>query len=443
MKEREKRNQLRLFELITTVFLVLMGTLFLLAFDTTGFERISSVKVTLFYIICGGYAGLMLLILPESILVGSLKTKEVWRLLRPETWTQRLALLYLGLTLVSALLSPHKTVWLGTSRHEGTLTVAIYVLCFYFVSKFFAADKKLIYIFGGSVSVFSIICILQLMGFNPFSMYPEGYNYHDAYTAYSGAYLGTIGNVDFVAAFLCIAIPLLAIAVLKLKDRARRWLLLPLGLSLTVLFWMGVLAGLVGVLCGAAVCLPVLLPVGKRGRVMLWLLLAAGTLGGVALLYFADLGGGLLHELHLLLRGQAADTFGSGRLYIWKNVWERLGEALWFGHGPDTMALAQIPPFERYDAQLELQIVAAIDAAHNEYLNILYHQGIFALTAFLGMLGCAFGRFVHNARTSSAVAMAGGAVLCYCIQAFFGISQPLTTPFFWIMLGVLTQKYNA
>jgi len=35
------------------------------------------------------------------------------------------------------------------------------------------------------------------------------------------------------------------------------------------------------------------------------------------------------------------------------------------------------------------------------------------------------------------VAVCGGAVLCYCIQAFFGISSLITAPFFWITLAIL------
>jgi len=429
-----------IFAKITFLFLVLMGTVFLLAFDQTGFEQIFAVKTTLFYIICGGYAGLMLLLIPESILVGSLKVKEALRLLRPDTWVQRLALLYLGLTVVSALLSPHKTVWLGGSRSEGVLTIALYVLCFYFVSKFFVADERLIHVFGGSVSVFSLICLLQLCGLDPFYMYPEGYDYFDAYTAYSGAYLGTIGNVDFVAAFLCIAVPVLMLGALKIKGKARWWLWAPTVLSLCVLFWMKVMAGLVGILGGALICLPVLLPLNRKKRILLWSALGVAALAGVTVLYFVDLGSGMLHEIHLLLRGQGQDTFGSGRIYIWKSVWERMGSGFWFGHGPDTLALAEIPPFERFDAQLGMLIKAGIDSAHNEYLNILYHQGIFALAVYIGMIGCSIYRFMRHGRKNVVAAIAGSAVICYCIQAFFGVSQPLTTPFFWLLLGALNYK---
>lgn len=435
-----KRSNTKIFENVTTVFLILMSTVFLLAFDGSGYERISAIKTTLFYVICGGYVGLILLLLPEHLLVGSLKMSQVWRLIYPDTLVQKLSLIYLGLSVVSAAISPHNVVWLGGARKEGVLTIAIYVLCFYFVSKFFVADSWLLHVFGGSISIFSIICILQLVGFDPFSLYPDGYNYFDAYTAYSGAYLGTIGNVDFVAAFLCVAIPLLAVGIFKLKGKARFWLLLPIGLATVVLFWMKVLAGLLGVLLGAVICTGILLPIGKRGRALYFGLLALGVLGGTTFLYFADIGQGFLHELHLILHGQMQETFGSGRIYIWQNVWERVGERIWFGHGPDTLSLAGIEPFKRFDEALNIQIVATIDSAHNEYLNILYHQGVFALAAYVMMIGCSVVQFVRLGKERSVIAVTGSAVICYCVQAFFGVSQPLTTPYFWIVLGLINTK---
>lgn len=429
------------FEVITCVFLLLMMTVFVLGFDHTGFAGISGIKRTLFYILCGGYVGLILLWIPGSMAAGAVKIGKLWSMFCPSTLPQWLALAYLLLTVVSALRSPHgSVVWLGGSRSEGVLTIAIYCLTFYFVSKFAVVKPWMVYTLGASVTVFSLICILQLRGLNPFAMYPGEYTYFDAFAAYSGAYLGTIGNVDFVAAFLCIVIPILWISVIRMREKYRFVLLLPLSLSLWVLLEMSVLAGLVGVLCGGLLSLPMVAPFSKTVRKWIWILLASGTMIGVAMVYFVDFGSGFLQEMHLLMHGQAEDTFGSGRLYIWKNVLKQLGDGFWLGHGPDTLSLTGIKPFERYDETLGMTIVATIDAAHNEYLNILYHQGVFALASYVGLLGSSLWHFARHAAQKSGVAIAGGAVLCYGIQAFFGISQFITAPFFWIVLGVLEKE---
>lgn len=71
----------------------------------------------------------------------------------------------------------------------------------------------------------------QLAGGNPLGLYPKGLAYSDAGTAYSGAYLGTIGNTDLLAAVMCVAVPAFFYGAWKLR---RCWLLVPLTLCVTV-----------------------------------------------------------------------------------------------------------------------------------------------------------------------------------------------------------------
>ena len=106
----------------------------------------------------------------------------------------------------------------------------------------------------------------KLYGGNPFTLYPVGYGYADAGVAYSGAYLGTIGNVDLVAAFFCLAIPAFWATILRSHERKRYYLIVPLALSLFVLVKMNVLAGFVGVFAGGAISYVVITPVGETHR---------------------------------------------------------------------------------------------------------------------------------------------------------------------------------
>lgn len=252
--------------------------------------------------------------------------------------------------------------------------------------------------------------------------------------------MGTIGNVDLVAAYFCLVIPLLWVALLR-QQGWRRWLLLiPLAAALTVLLCMSVLAGLVGVFGGGILALSVVLPAEARTRRHLALTLLAAAGLALILLWTWDVGDGLLHEMHQLLHGRADGSFGSGRLYIWKEVLKRVPGQLGFGTGPDTMLLAQIEPFTRYDENLGALIVGQIDVAHNEYLNLLYHQGIFALVAYLAALIWLAGQWIRRSRTDAAVAMLGAAALCYGVQAFFGFSMCMTAPFFWLTLALLTSR---
>ncbi|MBQ6823046.1 MAG: O-antigen ligase family protein, partial [Clostridia bacterium] len=436
MKETKKTWLLP--EKLTEVFLLLMMTFFPLSFSayTVMFET----KRTVFFVLCGGYAGLMLLLLAEGLIVGSYRGKQLWSRIKPEGWTQAFALAYALSAIISALLSTHRAEsLLGGSRGEGALTLLIYVLCFYGVAKFARPTRWMIYLLGGVLTAFSVLCVLQLLGLNPFALYPGEYNYFDAYKAYAGAYLGTIGNVDFVAAFLCLTIPVLWIYILRGKEKKRFFLLIPLVLLLFVLVRMWVLAGVVGLFVGTLLTVPFVLLKKRSIKTAYWIGLGVLTVASVGVLYFVDFGDGFLHELHLMMHGTWKETFGSGRLYIWKNVLQRVPEHLLFGVGPDTMQYSGIEPFSRYDASLGA-IYAQVDAAHNEYLNVLYHQGVLGLGCYLTALISLLLSWARSANRVIGIAMFGGAVLCYAIQAFFGISQLMVAPMFWVVMGLLDHS---
>lgn len=125
----------------------------------------------------------------------------------------------------------------------------------------------------------SLCCLLalwQLAGGNPLGLYPKGLAYSDAGTAYSGAYLGTIGNTDLLAAVMCVAVPAFFYGAWKLR---RCWLLVPLTLCVTVSVRMNVSAGLLGTAAGLVLPLPLALDEKKRRA-------ATIIIGGVLLAAF-------------------------------------------------------------------------------------------------------------------------------------------------------------
>ncbi len=429
------------FHRVTDGYVCLMLSVFLLWPGTGGFQGIMGAKYTLFLVLCGGYVLVMLACALELALVGERKLTAPKVLLKNSSRVQRLVAVYVLLSWVSALVSAHfpRTV-LGVSRWEGALTITVYGLCFLLVSCFGRVTRGMLAVFAGAVCLFDILCVVQLFGGNPFGLYPEGMNWFDAGVKYSGAYLGTMGNTDLVAAFFCLTVPVLWVALLRGTGRLRWLLALPLGLSLFVLMKMSVMAGLVGVFAGGIVCLPFVLKASGRTRLWVGVGVVLLLLAALAVLRAVDFSQELLHQLHEVLNGNWDATFGSGRIRIWRDVLDRVPQALWLGHGPDTMALGGIEPFTRFDPALGVNIVSQIDVAHNEYLNILYHQGVLALAAYGAALVCAFVKFVRRAGESAAAAGLGGAVLCYCVQAFFGISMCLSAPLFWLAWGLLERE---
>ena len=142
----------------------------------------------------------------------------------------------------------------------------MYVFTAVFLSSFGRVKPWMAYLLGASVLGFSVISIVQLYGGNPFGLYPGDLNYFGAGVDYSGAYLGTIGNTDLVAGFLCVATTLLWVSVVRMKDKWRFALLIPTAVALFVLLKMSVMAGLVGVFGGAVLPLPIVLPVSAKTR---------------------------------------------------------------------------------------------------------------------------------------------------------------------------------
>jgi len=411
---------------VTQLYLGLLCSLFLLFPGLRGYAAITHGK---FLLLCALTVGYALLILPPGKVspVGFLNSLNA---------PQRLILLYLLCSALSTAcsLSPALSFW-GSARREGFITLLLYCAVFFAASSLGRPTEKLLWVFSTGVSLCCMVALLQLAGWNPLALYPRGLGWQDGNLRYAGQFLGTVGNVDLLSALLCTAIPLFWVGLLRLESRRRFLLLLPLGLSLTVLLLSEVEAGLVGIFGGGLLAFPAVSPKKRRELLLGVLLLLALCLG---LVYaFGGQMGGFLYEAHEVLHGRWQDGFGSGRVYIWKNVLPLIPERLWLGGGPETLALRKEILFERWDENLGLLLQSVADTAHNEYLHILVCQGLPALVFYLAALLTACRDWVRRAPADPAAAMLGAGVLGYCVQAFFGISSVVSAPFFWLALGLL------
>ena len=106
------------------------------------------------------------------------------------------------------------------------------------------------------------------------------------------------------------------------------------------------------------------------------------------------------------------------------------------------MILEGFEPFSRYYPELGKTLTSSIDNAHNEYLNILYHQGIFATASYIGAAAMVVINFFKNASKNKGTLIFGGAIIGYLVSAFFGISTSYVTSFFWLCLGIFEYYFN-
>lgn len=443
MKRRSRgrvRDTVSFFQKTTQIYLACMATLWLL-YPGRGYEYITRGKAALFFWLTGGFVLVSVLGRLELCLIGG----EKWPgpMARWKNWAvpQRAVFLYWCAALVSTLASEHLDVaLLGSARYGGFLTITLYCWSFLLISGGFTPRRWLLWLLAGAVSLNCLLAITQLLGYNPLGLYPAGMNYYDANLRYAGEFLGAIGNVDVLSAVLCVAIPLLWISILRLKTPWRFALLAPLALCLVVLFWAFVAGGVVAVLASVLFTPPVLAR-EKRRRLLLLALALVLLVGGIFAIYAAgDKIGGFPGEASALLHGQWDDSFGSGRLYIWRKTAELIPQRPLLGGGPETLGLRADIFFERFNETTGTVIRAQVDDAHNEYLNILVNQGLLGLLTYLAALGSALITWLRRGPDDNVAAICGGGVFCYSVQALFGIASPASTPLFWICMALCVGK---
>lgn len=376
------------FSVLTAAYLAILLSIYLLYPGRGGYQTITAQKWSAYLLITGMYIAAMLLLHLELAIVGAARLPAPTMLRKTLGLPQKFILLYLFATVLSTLFSEFRqTAPWGGGRCEGLAAIALYCLSFLLVSAYGQPKRWMLWLYAAAISVNCVLCLLQFAGLNPLHLYPEGMNYYGANTQYAGEFLGTVGNADILSAVLSLSISAFWAAILRMKGcRERYFLLIPLALCLVVLLRAFVAGGILGV-TGAVVLSAPLMTDDKRRRKWALICVITALIAAAAAVYcFGSRMCGFLYEASELMHGRWDNRFGTGRIYIWRNVIQLVPEHLLLGGGPDTLGLRTDAAFERYDETLGILIHSAIDTAHNEYLNILVNQGLLALLSYLAAL---------------------------------------------------------
>ena len=124
--------------------------------------------------------------------------------------------------------------------------------------------------------------------------------------------------------------------------------------------------------------------------------------------------------------------FGTGRIYIWKEVLKKSKDNLLLGVGIDNLFYSFKPRL------IDPVSKNYIDKAHNDYLQKLYCEGLISVLIYITFLSMIFLKGIKKESILYKTLLLG--FLAYSIQIFFSISVIRVTPIYWIVIGLLLSN---
>lgn len=206
-----RRENCPWWERLSQCFSLVMLCLFPLLISSRTYLNITKFKFDVFAVLTVGFAVLCLFIL-VAYPFGSGPKRRNPPLQKP-TLPQLFLAAYLVWSLLSAIASPYEGVWLGQSRYEGLLSLLLYGVIFLLLSFWGEYTDAYFYGLAAMASVLGLLGFIQTFGGG--FLYPRGYTY------WNSLFLTTVGNIDCVAGYLCILIPVLLCAFVVLESRWR------------------------------------------------------------------------------------------------------------------------------------------------------------------------------------------------------------------------------
>lgn len=345
------------------------------------------------------------------------------------------AFLFIFISLISTLCSSYKPdVYFKIGRYEGFITSLLYILIFVGVSLFTKPKRIFMWAMGIALGVCSLVAFFQVLDLNVLWLFPDNLSYY----TYSKSFLGTVGNIDLLSAYLCLTIPILFIFSLKSKNKKDRLLLFPTLLGLAISLISNVSSGLLSLLGCVVLTAPVLIKDNKKAiKCGLWIL---GIIVLLCVGVFFYKGNNLtIHEVSEVMHGRMSDDFGTGRGLIWNQGIELFLEHPWLGTGPGTTSKRFYIQWYRANTG----ITNYVDNAHNAYLGYLINIGVFGTLSYIIFLICCLIDWIKKRNKGSFYIALGSGILCYLMQDFFNLNTYFTAPLLFIMLGLLITKVKV
>ena len=412
------------------------------------------------------------------------------------------------ITLLSALFSPYKSltdVWLGVpERYDGTVTQLLYVAVFFIVAHWYKPRTRHFIIFGISAAIIGLIGILQFFGMDFLRLWPNDSPKYHMENYYNIFFRSTLGNVDIVSTFVCVAVLLCGFLFIKMKTKWNALWLAASALNFWLMDLAGAYSGRVGVLAAMVLAVPFIvenLKVLGRTLILASSWLAAYTLHRLffdvltvksrtfssLLLYMLVVVVLLAAGIFLAKRGKEPgrdspvrwkrgvvliavcivvaiagievlgkrdENTGSKNLIadmrdvMHGNIYDELGTNrvyIWrnaLAVYPERPILGTGPDTfgQAFPAEAQMRYGENYDKAHNEYIQILICQGILGLVCYLLFLVSSSLKSIPKAFRDPMLMAVLAAFAGYCVQALFNISLPIASQLLWVLAGMLANK---
>ncbi|MCR5756008.1 MAG: hypothetical protein K6G30_14505 [Acetatifactor sp.] len=476
--ERERRD---FFQVLCAIYVCVL-TVLLPLYTKGTYWQLGDAKYQLFFDISAFSLGLTF---AGTLLWG----RKVWI----EHWSSmdNSMLAYAGICILSAVCSsyPH-TAWYGyRDWYMGTLTQLLLVGIYFFVSRFWSGSGWATWSANIGVMTVSAIAVVNRLGWDPLNLYRELSD-----KAWESSHmLSTVGNINWLCAYLGMALIFPIVEYLKSEKTLKRAILFfisILGISMLVLQGSDVgcvlallLLGLPVILTDGTECMAKQMLLGAGSAMamsaMKVLVLMRGSLedtpgdgsartlllwNGWPVLAVALLAFGIVLNIKKeRLRQSFVKRYGfpvfaaacvlflcvltfygittpnaawaNGRGALWRLAWEGWKEApllqKLIGAGPDCFAeyLGVISKQGTVIFDTEHWAGAVFANAHNEWLNQLTNIGIIGMLCYLTVFITAFRRY-------RGMLMGELALTIYFVNSMVSFQQVMNAPLLFLMLGI-------
>ena len=318
-------------------------------------------------------------------------------------------------------------------RNEGVITILCYIVLFLASKKYFIIKKRGINIILFTVTIMSLLAIIQLYVYDP--IYKQatlfGVNKDIAIASQLERLMGTIGHRNFMSTYLIIFLPISVSFYVVFKEKKyfifSTIIFIALLCTTTRSGWISV--------ASFALLGGVFIRKNKEYLKRSFKLVVVAIIA--VFIVNLTMQGTLLNRANTMKNDVVnfSDKSGSKRVKIWKNIFKCIKSHPLLGTGPDTVYQALAEEREKDPSVMS----SGVDKAHNEFLQIAINSGIPSLVIYIVFLVLLV-RNLFKHRDNRIYRILSLVFISFITQSFFNISVISVAPIVWILFGIMSKN---